>query len=347
MRIVLFCYHPYSFGILKPLFDAASDGDNSILWYVRKGIESEFLYRDSVEWTSSIQDIYDYSPDAIFVPGNEVPHYLRGVKVQVFHGLAGEKKGHFRIRDYFDLYLTQGPYFTNRFKELAARYGNFEVMETGWSKLDTLFLAQDRLKEEKEMLLAKYGAGKIVLYAPTFSPSLTSANDLIDSIEELASNKDYLVIIKFHDLMDKGLAKKYMNRLGNHERVLFAEDHNIIKYLVVSDLMISDTSSVVYEFILLDKPVITYKSSSTNIEWKDISDAGKLYNEVLNAFQNDEHASDREKIINSYHPYSDWKSSLRMIKAVEDYINRNGVPERRKLGLLRRRKIRRMFGSAH
>ena len=68
---------------------------------------------------------------------------------------------------------------------------------------------------------------------------------------------------------------------------------------------------------------------------------------MLNAFQNDEHASDREKIINSYHPYSDGKSSLRMIKAVEDYINRNGVPERRKLGLLRRRKIRRMFGSAH
>ena len=26
----------------------------------------------------------------------------RGLKVQVFHGLAGEKKGHFRIRHYFD-----------------------------------------------------------------------------------------------------------------------------------------------------------------------------------------------------------------------------------------------------
>ncbi len=329
------------------MFDAASNGGNSILWYVRKGIESEFLYRDSVEWTSSIEVLCDFIPDAIFVPGNEVPYYLRGVKVQVFHGLAGEKKGHFRIRDYFDLYLTQGPYFTKRFNELAVKHGNFEVIETGWSKLDTLFLAQDRFKVEKEKLQAQYGAKKIVLYAPTFSPSLTSANDLIDSIEDLASNKGYLVIIKFHDLMDKGLVEKYKNRLGNHERVMFAEDHNIIKYLVVSDLMISDTSSVVYEFILLDKPVITYRSSSTNIEWKDINDAGKLYKEVMNAFQNDEHASDREKIINSYHPYSDGKSSHRMIQAVEDYINRNGVPERRKLGLLRRRKIRRMFGSAH
>ena len=28
----------------------------------------------------------------IFVPGNEVPHFIRGVKTQVFHGLAGEKK---------------------------------------------------------------------------------------------------------------------------------------------------------------------------------------------------------------------------------------------------------------
>ena len=40
-----------------------------------------------------IKELKKYNSDAIFVCGNAVPHYLKGVKTQVFHGFAGEKKG--------------------------------------------------------------------------------------------------------------------------------------------------------------------------------------------------------------------------------------------------------------
>lgn len=53
-----------------------------------------------------------------------------------FHGYAAEKKDHWVIRRYFDTYFTQGPFFTKKFKELAAEYKDFEVVETGWPKQD-------------------------------------------------------------------------------------------------------------------------------------------------------------------------------------------------------------------
>jgi hypothetical protein len=107
MKYILYCNLPYSFSILKPLEDEIIKREFDCIWYVPKNILEQFPYQNS-SFTSDIKDIREYKSDVIFVAGNEVPHFLRGIKVQIFHGLAGEKKGHFRIRDYFDLYLTQG-----------------------------------------------------------------------------------------------------------------------------------------------------------------------------------------------------------------------------------------------
>src|SRR5690606_16419568 len=179
--------------------------------------------------------------------------YLRGVKVQVFHGLAGEKKGHFRIRNYFDLYLTQGPYFTEGFKRLMKKHDDFEVKETGWCKLDPLFQYQEEYKRERDELLEKSDRKTLLLYAPTFSPSLTSASSAVHSIFEIADKEDVYLLIKFHDLMDPKVVNQYHALAAKRNNVKIVEDRNILKTLIMSDFLISDTSSVVYEFILLNK----------------------------------------------------------------------------------------------
>ena len=130
MKTILFCMNPYSFGILEPVMQVLKEKNYEFIWFVRTAILEKFPYQDQ-RFTSKIEDLVHFNSDAIFVPGNEVPHYLRGVKTQVFHGLAGEKKGHFRIRNYFDLYLTQGPYFTRWFSKAANKHKDFRVVETG------------------------------------------------------------------------------------------------------------------------------------------------------------------------------------------------------------------------
>ncbi len=343
MRVILFCVNPYAFEILYPLHKAGIQRNCEIIWFIPNNILPAFKYKNEVNYSGSIDNLVDFRSDVLFVPGNEVPHYLRGVKTQVFHGLAGEKKGHFRVRHYFDLYLTQGPYFTDKFRSLSKKYKNFEVIETGWSKLDTLFEKRPGLKKQKQQILDESGCKQIVLYAPTFSPSLTSAKILKQEIQHLAEKENIFLRIKFHDLMNRSIVLEYEEYFKQTANVEIIKESDIIDHLIISDIMISDTSSVVYEFTLLNKPVITFNSRSGNIAWPDITDPKILLPTFHAVVKSDPHSAERESIIHQYHPYTDGKSSERMYDAVEQYIAEHGVPEKRKLSPYRRYTINAYF----
>ena len=342
MRCILFCQNNYAFGILEPIKTYLENNGHDYIWYVNDKISADFPFKNEKN-TSSITELENYKSDAIFVPGNEVPHYLRGLKVQIFHGLAGEKKGHFRIRHYFDLYLTQGPYFTERFNKLKSVHKDFDVIETGWPKLDIYGTDKSAFEQERKELLQKYNAKKILLYAPTFSPKLTSAPFLVEQIKSLSENKEYLILLKFHPLMDVSWIQIYTDLANEIPNIIFETEKNIIKFLLISDVLISDTSSVIYEFLLLDKPVITFNNISDNILWQNSSDYTELIPLVEKNLNEDPYSKERKFIFENYHPYNDGKSAKRMVDAVADYIKKNGVPEKRKLSILRRFKINSIF----
>lgn len=344
MKVILFCQNAYAFGILAPIRDELVKQEASLLWYIDKKLLDGFPYYKE-KYTSRIADLQEYKSDIIFSPGNEVPYYIRGVKVQIFHGLAGEKKGHFKIRHYFDLYLTQGPYFTERFIQFRDKYKNFEVTETGWPKLDVYATERNAYTEEKKLLLREYKTDKIVLYAPTFSPSLTSAPFLVDEIKRLAEETSFIILVKFHDLMHQDLIDTYKKLASETPNIIYVEERNIIKSLILADIMVSDTSSVIYEFLLLNKPVITYKNINKKIFWDNSDTYDNLTKKVRDNLENDTYAKDRDYINQQYHPYTDGKSAMRMINAAKDYIAKNGVPKERSLPQDRIWKINKIFGG--
>ncbi len=344
MKTILFCQNPYAFGILEPIMQVLKEKKHEYLWFVKEPIKEKFPFKNE-PFTSNMNEVKAFKSDAIFVPGNEVPYYLRGLKVQVFHGFAGEKKGHFRIRHYFDLYLTQGPFFTRKFLELKAKHKNFDVIETGWPKIDIYGKELHKYDDYKTALLKKYQAEKIMLYAPTFSPSLTSASFLIEEFKQLSKNKDYLILVKFHDLMAQELVEAYKKLAKETANIIFEEERNIIKFLLLADIMISDTSSVVYEFLLLDKPVITFKCSSKNIQWDNSLEYTNLEEKICANLEKDLFKKQRQQIVSEYHPFNDGNSALRMVETVESYITKNGIPEKRNLSFLRRLKIHKIFGK--
>ncbi|MFI1743496.1 CDP-glycerol glycerophosphotransferase family protein [Thalassobellus sediminis] len=346
MKVILFCQNNYAFAILEPIKKVLEAKNDNYIWFIKEKILNDFPYKKD-NYTTKISDLENYNSDAIFVPGNEVPYFLRGLKTQVFHGLAGEKKGHFRIRHYFDLYLTQGPYFTNRFNDLKSIHKNFEVIETGWPKLDVYGQDKSLYNSYKTELLDKYKAKKVILYAPTFSPKLTSAPFLINQIKSLAKNLDYIILLKFHPLMDQEWINRYKELANEVPNIIFQNEKNIIKFLLISDILISDTSSVIYEFILLDKPVITFNSISENIKWEDSNNYNKLIELVDTNLTKDPFAKSRDIIVKQFHPYNDGKSAERMVEAVKSYISTNGIPAKRELSFLRRLKIHSKFGRPH
>lgn len=344
MRIVLFCEHKYAISILSPLqTEADKEPKHTVLWFVDARNIPEFPYDGTVKWTNDIQEIYDFSPEAIFVPGNIVPYYLPGVKAEIFHGYAAEKKDHWVIRRYLDMYLTQGPFFTKPFEKLALKYKDFEVVETGWPRQDWIYENLHSYDGQREELLTKHGKKQIVLYAPTFSPSLTSLPFIKDALKKLTEEKDIILLLKFHPLTKKEWVDEYRQLAGENEHIVWIDDHNITKYILMCDLVISDTSSALYEALLLDKPVITFKNVAKEKYWPDIEDTGAL----PDAFEEVRAGGWMEKrkwVIDNYDPYLDGKVARRMFAAVEDYISRHGVPKERKLNCWRKYQSIKKFG---
>ena len=107
--------------------------------------------------------------------------------------------------------------------------------------------------------------------------------------------------------------------------------------------MISDTSSVVYEFLLLYKPVITFKNNSLAINWDNLLSFNGLVKSVVRNLLEDPFKEQRLKVLKEYHPYTDGNYAKRMVEAVEEYIKRNGVPEKRLISWFRRYKINKIF----
>lgn len=345
MRIVLFCENKYAVDILHPIqVEADKEGNNEVLWYVHQHKIPDFPLKKEVKWTFSMQEVYDFSPEAIYVPGNIVPYYLPGVKIQIFHGYAAEKKGHWIIRHYFDTYFTQGPYFTKGFEALARKYKNFEVLETGWSRQDWVKQHLHVYDAEKQTILKETGRKQLVLYAPTFSPSLTSLPVMKEALLELVDQRDVAIVIKLHPLTRQEWVDEYKSLAEMHPCILWRDDFSVAKYQLMADVMISDTSSTIYEFLLKNKPVITYNASAKDIYWKNITDISllcKAFDEVLH---DEESIRQRQWVVDNYDPYLDGLVAHRMLEGARDYIRRHGVPKKRSTNLWRKYTSIKTFG---
>ena len=227
---------------------------------------------------------------------------------------------------------------------MAAEYKDFEVVETGWPKQDWIKNHWHDFDREREELLKLHGKSQIVLYAPTFSPSLTSLPALKEALLHLVKMRDIVLLLKLHPLTKKEWVDEYKQLAEQEEHIIWEDGFNVTKYQLMSDVMISDTSSTVYEFLLLGRPVITYRTIAKDIYWTDITDTSQLV-DAFESVQHDESAiAKRRWVVDNYDPYLDGNVARRMLEAAEDYIRRHGVPRERKLNLWRKYTSIKTFG---
>ena len=332
-RHLFYISENYSFEILRPLQKEILARGGEVKWFVSGNHINLDYFCDNEVILNSAAEAVGYKPEACFVPGNHIPNFISGIKVQVFHGLEWKKKGHFQIRGCFDLYCTHGKSTTSRFKLLAKKHGYFDVIETGWPKVDPLFNATPK---------QHFSPNKpTILYAPTFSPKLTSASDLFNEIKILSQSKKYNWLIKFHPKMPQYWIEQY-NQL-ECEDIKLVNSCKINELFQSADILLSDTSSVIGEFSLLGKPIVTYNNSLPGDYLINIKTPSELSTAIVAALSP---SAQLKQAIAHYceelHPYKDGQSSCRIIDAVENIFTKNKLAKKRKpLNLFRNFKLRR------
>ena len=322
-RYLFFVSELYSFAILRPLQAAIRARGDAVAWFLEREELARNLRDDEPRLTTT-RAVIDWGPAAVFVPGNWVPHFFPGLKVEVFHGFSvgkrSESRGHFRIRGSFDLYCTQGPDTTAPFRELQRTYGFFRVEETGWPKLDPLFAQRHPLTGQ---------SCPVVMYASTFTESITSARVLHDTIAAAARRGDWQWLVTLHPKMAPDVMAAYRALQGPH--LTFAMTDDILDLYARSDVLLSDTSSVVPEFLTQHKPVVTYRNRRPGPHLLDVQNES----EVLPALQRAiSRPPELMLAIGDYvqriHPYRDGRSSERVLAAVDAAIRTGRAGLRRK-----------------
>lgn len=340
-RYLLFASQLYSYSILRPIQQAIRDRGDEVSWFLHN-VDTKYIKSDE-HLLPDIPSVLNYNPLAVISSNNWVPYFFPGIKVEVFHGFNAQKRedaiGHFRIRGWFDLYCTQGPSTTEIFQDLSRQLGYFHAMETGWPKLDPLFTPGAVPDFREQFSINK----PIVLYTSTFSHNLTSAPIVYDTIKQLAESNKWFWFINLHPKMDKSIVHQY--RALESDNVKFFETDNVLPLLKAADVMLSDTSSIVFEFLTQHKPVVTFRHRKPGPYLLNITSTADIESTISEALTRPRILIDAIKsFVNELHPYYDGKSSERVLDSIDYYLeNIQGKLKRKPLNLGRKLMTRRKF----
>lgn len=173
--------------------------------------------------------------------------------VQLGHGIGPKASYYTKSDTPTTVRFVEGQYRTKRFE---AMYPNDTFIDVGFCKLDPIVN-----NESTGFDLTTLGLDpqkKTLLYAPTFYPS---------SIECFPKNwplefAQYNILIKPHyfSLSKEKYHKQraLLEHWATYENVYLAQvaDYSLVPFMANADILISDASSALFEFALLNKPVI-------------------------------------------------------------------------------------------
>ena len=332
-RFLIYISQTYGIPIGIPLQNEIEKRGYEVKWFCDEpGIEST---SDLSEVSFiSVYDVMTYTPDVVLTTSNVVPDFFPGIKVQVFHGFSvgkrSEAKGHFNIRGFFDLYCTQGPTTTKPFMALQNKYKYFKVVETGWSKVDPLFPLDTKISESVPT----------IMISSTFTTRLSLAKnpEILEKIERLSRSGKWKFIAVLHPKMEKEVVTRFKSFENDH--FSFHDTTDLVPLYKQADVMLSDTTSAITEFILQKKPVVTINNNKPANYMINITQADEIEKALEYALIRPvEIMKNIDLFVEDTHPYSDGESSKRVINACLDFLEHDKV-KRKPLNLIRRYKIR-------
>ncbi|MDI3534932.1 MAG: hypothetical protein PWQ82_1297 [Thermosediminibacterales bacterium] len=176
---------------------------------------------------------------------------FKGKKVQIFHGVI-EKNWTYQHPDIknYDALLVPGKFAYKRL--LSQGISKDKIFEVGFPKLDKIL----RGEYDREKILREEGiedAEKIVLYCPTHT-NLSTEKEMFELFCSIEKQLPFKLIVKLHD--GTKMAKDYNTRFHGSDNIKISNRLSNVELFAVADLLVSDVSSSIFEFALLNRPII-------------------------------------------------------------------------------------------
>ena len=187
-----------------------------------------------------------------------------------------------------------------------------------------------------------------MLYASTFSPSMTSAPYIHETVERLSASGRWSWLVTLHPKTRPEVIERYRGMQGPN--LLFVDSSaGVLPLLKTADVMLCDTSSICLEFMLLDRPVATYRTKVPGPHVIDVQDPPEIEDAISLAATRPAPLMDAARAyVDELHPYRDGESSRRVIQATHDFIRDHATELKRKpLNLWRRLQIRNAMDYYH
>ena len=352
------------YGSLFNLFKVFPVNENKITFIIDSGesfkgnldyIKKEFEKRGNFEFNFFYKDKISFNAfknlatsKYVFLNDNFFPLAFMTFKkqtkvVQLWHAPGASKKfgGSVasdddvlmlsKISKNTDYLISSSKKIENYYAE-AFQIDKSKIKPLGLPRIDYYF-ENHNLEKLKEDFSKKYGINankKIILYAPTFREE-KKYNDVFNFLDLKKFNEvlgsDYVLALRLHPK----IKDFYKENIKSSEEYIDCSDYpSEQELMMLSDILITDYSSIMIEFGILDKPIIFFAYDLDNYlqtergfyyDFKKTVPGKLVYDsdELINAIKNNDFDKDKiPSFIKTQFDVIDGKSSKRVVDFLLD-----------------------------
>lgn len=292
---------------------------------------------------------YTYTARIIIDSNKYVPKVRKEqFRLHLCHGTPLKNAGDYckEIGD-VDYILELGKFFRDKDVELFNKSENC-FLDIGFPRNDQLFG-----KYKIEEIFPNYVGKKIIVWLPTYRkhkghstfedsslkyglPGISSKEDFV-KINDILKENNTVILIKLHPVQDKKAIEDFecSNIKIITDEELIKKNFNLYKLLAISDALITDYSSVYYDYLLTQNPIglsiSDFDEYEKNVgfvyDYYSIVKGEYIYNTdgLCNFIQKlaknkDDKRQERLNCLKTYHTYCDGKSSERVYEFIKKYL---------------------------
>jgi CDP-glycerol glycerophosphotransferase (TagB/SpsB family) len=252
----------------KDNFFIATDNNDHILKFNSIGIKTINIKSLTFLFFSLKSKIFIFD----HTPINKICRLLIRQKciksIQIWHGIPLKRIGNFidYNRDNFDLFIATSNFTLEIFKSV---FSFNDSLILNYPRNDVFF---SKISDNRELVLVNNDIYnlvlktnlKILVYMPTWRENSFKSNPLnLTKFNEFLVKNDFLLIIKMHPFLSVdsyfvGIDSEFLIK-GNFTNIIFyPSSDDIYPILPLTNLLITDYSSVAFDYLLTDNPQIFF-----------------------------------------------------------------------------------------